>query len=77
VIAPVDETVARLVFADVHVTVKPVRTAPVASRAVATAWATCPTSRVAESIATVTVATLGGAARMESEELPTTPSTVA
>ncbi len=57
VTSPDDETVATLVFELVHVTVRPVSTAPAALFVVAVACDVCGTVRLASAIVTVTVAT--------------------
>ena len=83
VTTPLVDIVAKMGFADVHVTGKPVITVPAASLAVAVAWAVWPTSSVAESMETETVATVGGGggggggAVMGNDALPDTPLTVA
>jgi len=78
VTTPLDKTVARVESVDDHVTLRPTRTLPAASRSVAVACVVCPTVSEADASATVMAATgAGGGGATATVVEPVTPSTVA
>lgn len=78
VTTPLAETVASAGSVEDHVTLRPTRTLPAASRSVAVACVVCPTVIEAVASATVMVATgAGGGGETATAAEPETPSTVA
>jgi hypothetical protein len=75
VTTPVAETLATAVFDELHVTGRPVRRFPAASRALAVSCCVPPTTRLADEGDTLTAAT--GTGETVTAAAPVTPSTVA